>query len=145
MSMKINGGKALADALRNASEDVQQQASDAVLDFATDMHSDVVRAVQRGPASGVVYEKYTPRRTHQASDSGEAPMSDTGRLASSIYFQQRGKFSVAVGTKLKYAKWLEYGTRDKKILPRPFFRPAFERGKAEFRRTMERILGSALR
>lgn len=145
MSMKINGGKALADALRNASKDVQQEASNAVLDFATDMHSDVVRAVQRGPASGLVYEKYTPRRTHQASARDEAPMSDTGRLASSIYFEQRGKVSAVVGTKIEYAAFLEYGTRDKKILPRPFFRPAYERGKAEFRRTMERILGSALR
>lgn len=141
--MKINGGKALADALRNASKDVQQQASDAVLDFATDMHSDVVRAVQRGPASGVVYEKYTPRRTHQASAPGQAPMSDTGRLASSIYFQQRGKVSAVVGTKIQYAAFLEYGTR--RMAKRPFFAPAFERGKAEFRRTMERILGSALR
>lgn len=143
MSMKINGGKALADALRNASKDVQQEASDAVLDFATDMHSDVVRAVQRGPASGVVYEKYTPRRTHQASAPGEAPMSDTGRLASSIYFQQRGKVSSVVGTKIEYAAFLEYGTR--RMAKRPFFAPAFERGKRVFAAALKKAIGGALR
>lgn len=145
MSIKINGGKALADALRNASKDVQQEASDAVFDFGTDLHQDISDSIQYGSRTGVVYEKYTPRRTHQASAPLEAPKSDQGGLVGSIYLHERGKFSVAVGTKLKYAKALEYGTRDEKIQPRPFFRPAFERGKAEFRRTMERIIGSALK
>ena len=143
MKMDIVGGDAVQKALKQASTKIKNDVANAVFDFGTDLHQDIVLSVQRGPATGTLYQKTNPRRVHRASAPGQAPMSDTGRLASSIYFQERSKFYVAIGTKIKYANWLEYGTR--KMLPRPFFKPAFDRGKAEFRRTMERILGSALR
>lgn len=81
--------------------------------------------------------------THQASAPGQAPMSDTGRLASSIEFDQIGPLTATVGSNLIYAKWLEYGTR--KMAPRPFFRPAVERMRKDFSKRLEAAISGALR
>ena len=92
---------------------------------------EAVKAIQHGPATGKVYQKYNPRRTHQASADGEAPMSDTGRLASSIAVDVTSPASVRrvndakaeTGSNLEYADWQENGTSN--MAARPFMFPAF--------------------
>lgn len=65
------------------------------------------------------------RGFHVASAPGQPPAVDTGRLRSSYTWQlgqdRKGPF-VEVGTNVKYAPWLEFGTR--KMKPRPHLRPA---------------------
>ncbi len=83
------------------------------------------RSLQRGPKTGDVYQKYRPRRQHQASAPGEAPATDTGRLASSINRKTDpdglgGEVEAATG----YAIHMELGTRH--IQPRPFMQPALD-------------------
>ena len=89
-------------------------------------HKEAVRGIQRGPASGRIYEKYDPRRTHQASAPGERPMSDTGRLATSVQFERptsRTKPEGFVGTNLLYGKYLEL--KPSTMGGRPWLLPAF--------------------
>ena len=83
-----------------------------------------IKGIQRAPAAGRVYEKYNPRRTHQASAPGGYPASDTGRLASSIEIEGLGKKVVSVGTAVMYGRHLEFGTRN--MFSRPWLQPSFE-------------------
>ncbi|MGL5116516.1 MAG: HK97-gp10 family putative phage morphogenesis protein, partial [Beijerinckiaceae bacterium] len=73
---------------------------------------------------GRIYQKYMPRRSHQASAPGEAPATDTGTLIAGIVIDRtdvkRGRIIIAATA--PYAKALEYGTR--KMAPRPFLRRA---------------------
>jgi len=81
--------------------------------------------IQRGPASGRVYKKYGPKRTHQASAPGEAPATDTGGLVNSGFHElDERALEVSVGFAKFYAALLEYGTR--KMAKRPFLLPTVE-------------------
>lgn len=65
---------------------------------------------------------------HQASAPGEPPSSDTGRLLTAIGHElvDGEVVSGKVTANVKYAKWLEEGTRF--MEPRPFLYPALESG-----------------
>lgn len=70
------------------------------------------------------------------SAPGEPPHRRHGRLRRSITHEvQRGRVSILrVGTNLKYAKFLELGTR--KMAARPFLRPALRRAKRDIGRIL---------
>ena len=96
-------------------------------------------SILRGSKTGRIYEKYGPRRTHQASAAGEAPASDTGTLARSIDMDiNEQELSVDVGTNVFYAKWLELGSSIAKA--RPFLLPALDKHKARFVAMLRAIL-----
>jgi phage gpG-like protein len=78
------------------------------------------------PGTGRVYEKYNPRRTHQASSPGDPPAPDTGALRNSVQITQTER-GYRVGTNLEYAPPLEYGTP--RIAPRPAWRPAIDESR----------------
>ena len=89
-------------------------------------HKEALRGINRGPATGRTYEKYNPRRTHQASAPGERPAADTGRLASSVEFElptNKVKPVGIVGTALQYGKFLEL--KPSTLGGRPWLMPAF--------------------
>jgi hypothetical protein len=80
--------------------------------------------IQRGSKTGRIYQKYGPRRTHQASAPGEAPATDTGGLVRSVQAdmnETEREVEISAGGP---AKHLEYGTRH--MAPRPFLLPALE-------------------
>ena len=85
--------------------------------------NDVKKAIQGPPKTGRKYQRGTV--VHQASAPGQAPATDTGFLVSSIYNEDRGYLSKAIGSRLPYAFYLEFGTR--KIASRPSWVPAVER------------------
>ena len=89
------------------------------------IRGEAVKSIQQGSKSGVVYEKYNPRRSHRASAPGEAPASDTGNLVSKIIVKQKTKNITNVLSNANYSAFLEYGTS--KMQPRPFMLPAFEK------------------
>lgn len=109
-------GPALQEAFNNAALLVKGEAQ---------------KALNRGPKTGKVYEKYGPRRTHRASAPGEAPATDNGSLVSSIAVDTQPPSSVSraskakasVGSNLEYADFLEDGTAN--MAARPFMKPAF--------------------
>ena len=106
------------------------------------IRGEAIKSIQAGAKSGIVYEKYNPRRSHRASAPGQAPASDTGNLVSKIMVQQKDKNHVEVQSNADYSAFLEYGTS--KMEPRPFMLPAFEKSKkpiinAVFNRVKKKI------
>jgi HK97 gp10 family phage protein len=106
------------------------------------IRGEAIKSIQQGAKSGIVYEKYNPRRTHRASAPGESPASDTGNLVSKIIVKQQSKDKVNVESNANYSAFLEYGTS--KMQPRPFMLPAFEKSKkpiteATFKRVVKKI------
>ena len=79
--------------------------------------------------------------THKSSAAGEAPATDTGVLASSVYFTQSSKLSATVGSRLAYAYWLENGTT--KIKPRPSWTPAVEAAAPKLQKRIETAIRKA--
>ena len=95
------------------------------------------------PGSGRVYQKYRPRRLHQASAPGEPPAVDTGLLRASVghrvgadaegVFAEWGVMTGAEdregGTTIDHiGVWLETGTRH--MEPRPWLRPSIPAAEA---------------
>jgi len=91
----------------------------------------VERAAKKSMSSGGGRTYRRRGVTHVASAPGAAPAVDTGRLRASITYElgQDGRGLVArIGTNVKYAAYLELGTR--RMRPRPFLRPALAAAKA---------------
>jgi HK97 gp10 family phage protein len=146
MRIRLEGSKEVQAALREASDDVRAEAAKVVTKTALALRADIVKSIQRGPASGRTYRKYNPNRTHTASAPGQPPMSDTGRLANSIEFDKSvfgGNLTATVGSRLAYALYLEYGTS--RMSARPFFRPAVERMQPKFVADLEAAISGAIR
>lgn len=135
VTITLSGGKELQAALRTMQGALAAEVGKAVVGTALELQGDVKKRISRGPASGRVYRKSNPTRTHQASAPGEAPATDTGRLVNSIFFEVNGQLSATVGSRLVYALWLEYGTS--KMAARPYFRPAVEAMRAKFQKRLE--------
>jgi len=133
--------KAMAQ-LQNLSKDIEPDFQEVVKGGAQVIRGEAIKSIQTGAKSGIVYEKYNPRRTHRASAPGQAPASDTGNLVSKIMVQQKDKNHVEVQSNADYSAFLEYGTS--KMEPRPFMLPAFEKSKkpiinAVFNRVKKKI------
>lgn len=141
VTIRLEGSEQLQRQLRRLAGDLREEAGRTVLATAIEMRADIVTSIQRGPASGVTYKKSNPTRTHTASAPGQAPMSDTGRLANSITFDRVGDLTATVGSNLNYAPWLEYGTS--RMAARPFFRPAVERMRPIYIGKLEDIIRRA--
>ena len=106
------------------------------------IRTEAIKSIQTGAKSGIMYQKYNPRREHRASAPGQAPASDTGNLVSKIIVKQKTKNVVNVESNADYSAFLEYGTS--KMEARPFMLPAFEKSKkpiinAVFKRVKNKI------
>ena len=93
------------------------------------IRGEAIKSIQTGAKSGIVYEKYNPRRTHKSSAPGQPPASDTGNLVRNIRVKQKDKDNVEVQSNAPYSAFLEFGTS--KMLPRPFLFPAFEKSRSK--------------
>ena len=99
-----------------------------------------VSSIQQGAKSGVIYEKYNPRRTHTASASGEAPASDTGFLANNITTRTAPNgLSGEVVSQAQYSEYLEFGTLQ--MGARPFMHPALEENRPKILARLRKLMG----
>lgn len=137
MTMTIEGLDEFKRAIAEAKQEVRAKAEKAVHRSTLRVQTAAVKRIQRGPASGEVYEKYNPRRTHQASAPGQSPMSDTGRLASSVETYVSG-LEGWVFTRVEYGAYQEFGTS--RIKPRPWLLPSIEEDAPRFRAELMEIL-----
>ena len=146
MKVEMTGVLASRRAMENLGDELNKRLNDEIARAAVNTANHARSAVQGG-GSGQVYEKYNPRRTHRASAAGQPPATDTGRLASSIT-QERSQTSTGAvntwlaGSKVDYAKWLEFGTQNGRIAERPFFRPALRKARTEFVRRTTNLVGA---
>lgn len=126
ITLKIEGLNETLRALDKLGQSGKREAKKAVRMSLEKIRSDAIKSIQRGPKTGIVYERGKGQNLsakHQSSSPGEAPATDTGRLASSIKIEQK-EISGSVGSQLNYSFWLEFGTL--KMQARPFLRPALD-------------------
>jgi HK97 gp10 family phage protein len=142
MKMTLTGSAELKRALADFSINADREIEGIVRGTAQNIRSHAIKSIQRGVKSGEVYEKYSPKRTHRASAPGQAPATDTGRLANSINAEIDGKTAEIVAD-TEYAAWLEFGTQN--IEPRPFMVPAMEKERPAWERRLNGIIDKAVK
>lgn len=141
MRIEIENANEVARALAQYGAKAERLISDAVNATALEINGDVKRAIQRGPKTGVVYEKSNPNRRHVASAPGEAPATDTGALVSSLYFTREPPLTATIGSRLPYAYYLEFGAIN--MAPRPSWLPAIEENRPKFNKRLDAALRRA--
>lgn len=127
--------------LQKYKDEAQEEISQAVRATAAAVTGKSKKRILRGSKTGIVYQRYNPRRTHQASAPGEAPANDTGRLAGSIDFQQLRPLTWEVGTPVPYGRYLEYGVARNNLEERPWLRPTIQNERKLFRKRLRLALG----
>jgi len=142
VTLKVKNLKKVMSQLKQLKKQLEPDFQEIVKGGGQLIRGEAVKSIQQGSKSGIVYEKYNPRRSHRASAPGEAPASDTGNLVSKIIVKQKTKDITNVESNANYSAFLEYGTS--KMQPRPFMLPAFEKSKkpiteATFKRVVKKI------
>ena len=142
IKFRVTNLKKVLSQLENLDKQLEPEFQEIVKGGAQLIRGEAIKSIQTGAKSGVMYQKYNPRREHRASAPGEAPASDTGNLVSKIIVKQKTKNITNVESNADYSAFLEYGTS--KMEPRPFMLPAFEKSKkpiinAVFKRVKNKI------
>ena len=130
--------------LNKISSAAKQLISHAVFKGVADVEKEAKLSIQRGGKSGIVYQRYSPKRTHRSSAPGEPPASDTGYLVNNIKRKMdMDKLGGEVRSRANYSKYLEYGTS--KMMPRPFMFPALEKHRGKIKTRINRAVAVANR
>ena len=140
VTVEIKGLKEVQDAIRAYQGDISKQLGLIVNAAAVEAVSDVRRAIQGPPKTGREYPRGRDK-IHRASAPGQAPATDTGTLVSSIYNEDRGRNAKAIGSRLPYAFYLEFGTF--KMDARPSWVPAVERAIPKMLKRVELAIAKA--
>jgi phage gpG-like protein len=127
--MKFKGfqnKKAVIEKMQKIASSTEEIAFQELANTALQIHADVVQSIHQHKSKGPAERRYNPRRIHRPSLPGSPPNSDLGTLAKSYMFEVNEQTMTAkVGSNLKYAAWLEFGT--KHVQARPHLLPAFKR------------------
>jgi len=157
--MALLGLSRLVSRLRSIPTQVRTNLAQAELISALEIERTIKQSIQKGPKTGRLYRRGSIRRGsrrgrsgigtfHQASAPGEPPATDTGRLVSSISIRRSdagltSSIGVQNVSSVKYARFLEFGTR--RMKPRPFIRPAFALHKDGIRKRRRQAILAGLR
>ena len=134
------------DKVKKAMDELIQNVGDpfekVIEGGAQEIRKEAVRSIQQDPKTGIIYQRYNPRRRHQSSAKGQAPASDTGFLVSQIKVQKKSPDEVAVESTAPYSAFLEFGTSQ--MGERPFMHPAAMRAfpkiaRAVFNKVVEKV------
>ena len=142
IDFKVTNMKLALSQLDRLAKDMELPFQEVVKGGGQLIRGEAIKSIQTGAKSGVMYQKYNPRREHRASAPGQSPASDTGNLVSKITVKQKSLNVVHVESNADYSSFLEYGTS--KMEARPFMFPAFEKSKkpiinAVFNRVKKKI------
>lgn len=126
--------------LTGISADIRKKMQQVIAYGINATRNTAVDNILRGAKSGETYIKYNPRRTHQASASGQFPASDTGFLANNIITRIEGNgLEGEVISQAEYSQFLEYGTS--KMGARPFMQPSLEQNRPKIRARLRKLIG----
>lgn len=142
--IKIKNKNRLISKLKKLSASSQLPVKQTMLKSAMKIQNESKKLISTGERTGVVYSRggISSRR----SAPGEPPKTDTGGLVSSIKKRKLNSgFEFLIGTNLKYGRYLEFGTKDKKILPRPWLQPTLLKHKKHIARNIRKSVKKALR
>jgi len=142
-TIKITNLNETLKQLENLSTAMEKPLEEVLFGGGQLIRSEAIKSIQTGAKSGIVYQKYNPRRQHRASAPGQAPASDTGNLVSKIIVKKQAG-EIKVQSNADYSKYLEYGTS--KMAARPFMFPASEKSMSKivqvtFNKVVEVIKG----
>lgn len=139
MTVKIQGIKEVQRNLAKLSEKFSQAVVDAAVAGAHAIRADAIESIQnQSPGREVTRSRVGGGEySHTAAAEGQAPNTDTGALVNSVQVEVLPD-GVLVGSRLKYAGWLELGT--KTMGARPWLIPATEKN----RRNIEKETGKKI-
>ena len=83
-TIRINNLKETIKQLEKLEISMEKPLQEVLMGGGQLIRSEAVKSIQTGAKSGIMYQKYNPRRQHRASAPGEAPASDTGNLVNKI-------------------------------------------------------------
>lgn len=151
IAFKVENAVATAKEIEAMGERAITAVDKALTSGALKIAGRMVKLVQKGSRTGREYTRGGV--THKASAPGEPPKSDTGFLASHIIptkTKRRGSVvEASVVVKVKYAGWLEEGTKNEdgsvKMAARPFVEPSVELERPGIREAISKAIRKALR
>lgn len=142
VNIQVNGIADVQAAIRAFGAQVEKGISDAINATALETLTDVRKAIQGPPKTGREYPRgKNGNKIHRASAPGEAPATDTGALVSSTYFTKVDSFTAAIGSRLEYAFYLEFGTL--RMAARPSWVPAAEKNAPRLEKRLRRVIAEA--
>lgn len=145
--VEIEGLRELEIAIDKLTPEIELLMTKLVEEAGITAQKEIIHAYNSGTRTGKIYHKGNGVY-HQASAPGEPPKSDSGNLASHIYFKKVDRLSVEVysdKSAAPYGFWLEYGTLDGRIAPRPLWVPKRDDIGERFFRAVEEHLGDYIR
>tara|TARA_R110000868_G_scaffold165678_2_gene399255 strand:+ start:92 stop:541 length:450 start_codon:yes stop_codon:yes gene_type:complete len=127
VSVKVTGDKALARKLNKLGIKMGKAIDDGVFITAQGVRTDAIKSIQNKSPGKVVQRSRQGGGTysHVASNEGQAPNTDTGKLVASIALDKQSDANYLVGSNLQYAALLEFGTS--KTGARPWLEPAMRK------------------
>ena len=131
----------LIKAVNKAADIFEANRNFAVKESTLALHASAVEIVSMN-AGGDSAVRYNPKRNVTVSKPGEAPHTDTGRLRQSIKFNYQDGVG-QVGSNLKYAAWLEFGTED--MVQRPWLSTAVRSTTNEIKNIFNKWFNKALK
>jgi len=136
--MSVQGIKELEKNLAKMADRYGKAVADALLISGEMVRGTAVKSIQQQSNGKSVkrYRKGGGSYQHVTSAENSAPNTDTGRLVSSVVVEVQD--DVYVGTGVKYAPHLEFGTKN--MQPRPFLNPALEQN----RRKINKLIASVV-
>lgn len=122
-------------------DEVKNSVEAAIQATALEALSDVRRSMKATPKTGREYPRQKGRKTHIASSAGNPPAVDTGALTGSIFYMKVNDLTAAIGSRLEYARHLEFGTL--KMAARPAWVPAAEKVAPRLEKRIRRVIAEA--
>ena len=135
MAESLKGLKKTKSKNESRKKDVVRITKRVLTSCAADVMNTALESI-KNKGTGRVYERYNPRRSHQASAPDMPPATDTGFLGQNISMNVKTRSDGAVVAQIvsaaPYSKALEYGTTE--IHQRPFMRPALTKNRRNINR-----------
>ena len=135
MAESLKGLKKTKSKNETRKKDVVRITKRVLTSCAADVMNTALESI-KNKGTGRVYERYNPRRSHQASAPDMPPATDTGFLGQNISMNVKTRSDGAVVAQIvsaaRYSKALEYGTTE--IHQRPFMRPALTKNRRNINR-----------
>lgn len=126
--MKVSGLEKTLKALSKFSGvDIDKAIDDGVVATAYEVRNSAVKSIQQKSSGEVVQRQRQGGEgyyDHTASKPGDAPNTDTGTLVRSVAVEHPFSGEAFVGSDVKYASFLEFGT--KTMGARPWLYPALQ-------------------